>query len=126
MSFLEQKIEKQRKGNQAANIFHKAPNFFNCAQSILKTFQKEFKVEEIQIKDFKRYGGGRAQDGYCGALFAGMQLLKDQPELQNKLEKHFTSTTGSPKCSDIRGKRKLPCRKLVELTANLVEELQDK
>ena len=49
----------------------------NCSQSVAAGyFQKTGQGEEY-IEKFSGFGGGRAPEGYCGALYAAMQILGD-------------------------------------------------
>lgn len=50
---------------QASDFFHAEDNL-NCAQSVLKYFD----APAAQIAEFKAFGGGRAPEGLCGALYA--------------------------------------------------------
>ena len=55
--------------------FHLLPENLNCAQSVLKGFQKEFNITETEIENFRAWGGGRAEGGICGAVFAADRIL---------------------------------------------------
>ena len=61
---------------KASDYFHKEDSY-NCAQAVLKYFQKEYTVSQEIIDSYSAYGGGRAEDGLCGALYAAKFLLDD-------------------------------------------------
>ncbi|WP_185957550.1 C-GCAxxG-C-C family (seleno)protein [Saccharicrinis carchari] len=99
----------------AEQLFHGAEGY-NCAQAILKTFQKEFEVDEQAIVAAARNGGGRAEGGLCGALYAAHQLLGDNP-LQQKIDMDFIAKGSSVRCREIRTERRLSCKQCVSLAA---------
>ena len=121
-SFLKSKRRTQdyMKIKQALKLFHGQENY-NCAQAIFKTFQNEFNTPEYVINDARRKGGGRAENGYCGALYAGQQLLIGKPQLK-KLYSAFEQKGGSRRCREIKMAGKLSCKKCVVLAASVVEE----
>jgi hypothetical protein len=57
------------------HYFHALPENLNCAQAILKGFQKEFNISDQEIEEFRAWGGGRTKGGMCGALFAAERLF---------------------------------------------------
>ena len=62
------------------------------------------------LTEGKAFGGGRAKDGVCGALYAIGMIDKN---LYNKIEKDFEVEAGSLKCKDIKKIEKLSCRNCV-------------
>ena len=73
------------------------------------------------IDSYSAYGGGRAEDGLCGALYAAKTLLND-PEKPKLLNKEFSKKAGSVKCREILKLKKLPCADCVDLAARIVDE----
>ncbi|MFA7230136.1 MAG: hypothetical protein WC071_02585, partial [Victivallaceae bacterium] len=65
---------------KASDKFHKEENF-NCAQAVLKFFEDHPSVTVQDIADYKAWGGGRAPEGVCGAIFATGKILNDQEKL---------------------------------------------
>ena len=63
--------------NKSLSYFHIPPESLNCAQAILKGFQQEFGITDQEIEEFRNNGGGRAEGGICGALFAAEKLLRN-------------------------------------------------
>ena len=104
---------------KSEQYFHILPENLNCAQAILKGFQKEFSISDQEIEEYRAFGGGRVQDGICGALFSAGQLLKKagKPDITNE----FNSLTGGIHCKEIKG-HKFPCINCVRIADLLIEE----
>lgn len=107
---------KERK--KSIEYFHVAPENFNCAQSILKGFQEEFNLSEEEIETYRAWGGGRAENGVCGALFAAKRLIDKDKSI---LEKSFFENMGSIYCRELK-KNKERCEDCVMLADRLVED----
>ena len=93
----------------------------NCAQSVFIGFQKKHGVSDEVIVDAKAFGGGRADEGMCGALFAAVSMIKDGA-IKEQIVADFVKKAGSEKCREIRKIDKLKCDQCVELAANLMVE----
>ena len=107
----------QRK--KSDSYFHVLPEKLNCAQSILKGFQKEFNISEQEIEDYRAWGGGRAEGGVCGAVFAADRLLRQIG--MDWVAEEFKHVTGSLLCTYIKEK-KFTCAELVRLADELIEK----
>ncbi|PWI33249.1 hypothetical protein DI392_10330 [Vibrio albus] len=107
------------KSKQAAKYFH-GKEGYNCAQSVLKTFQQERNISEITIYQASALGGGRAEGGICGAIYSALMVSGDNQAAEKLLHK-FHQKTGSIYCTDIRESRE-GCRELVKLATSLAEE----
>jgi len=92
----------------------------NCAQSILRGFQDTAQVAEENIGAAKAWGGGRAEGGICGALYAAKQLADAETGAQ--LDEQFQAIAGSTLCRDIRCNGKLSCSGCVELAAKILHK----
>ncbi len=101
------------------HYFHTLPDNLNCAQAILKGFQKEFGISDHEIEEYRAWGGGRAEGGMCGALFAAERLLR-QIGKESVIE-DFRKKTGSVLCSDIKEKQ-FTCAEYVRIADELVEK----
>jgi hypothetical protein len=104
---------------KAKSLFH-GEEKYNCAQAILAAFQEKYDIPQQQIEQFKAYGGGRAEEGLCGALYAGLCLAKDEPA-KSKLKEAFEQNAGALTCKGIKGGSKLSCRECVGLAAATLE-----
>ena len=93
----------------------------NCAQSILRGFQDKCQVSDEQIAEAKKNGGGRAENGICGALHSAAHLARND-EIRQSLHERFIVHAGSDKCREIRGEGKLSCAGCVELAAKTLHE----
>ena len=97
----------------------------NCAQSVLRAFQTKYNISEEEIFLAKNLGGGRAEAGLCGALYAALRLI-DDPPIRHSLQKAFIKSAGSDKCREIRLAKRIPCENCVYLAASLLAECHDK
>ena len=93
----------------------------NCAQSVLRAFQEHHKISEDVIAKARHLGGGRADEGLCGALHAALQLAGD-PFTKQQLRSAFVSEAGSDKCREIRRAALIPCVECVKMAAKLLDE----
>ncbi len=105
---------------KASEYFH-GEEGYNCAQAILKAFQTEHSITQEKINSYSVYGGGRAEEGLCGALYAAKTLLNDQKKA-GQLKQAFTEKAGSCKCLEIMELKMLPCPDCVDLAAQIVDE----
>ena len=103
------------------NYFHAEPEKLNCAQAILKGFQQTFNVPDSRIAEFKLWGGGRAPEGICGALFAAEILLAEQGKPSIKEE--FKKKVGNIDCRSIKRINKTSCRDCVRIADELLEKI---
>ncbi|MDR2475846.1 MAG: redox-active protein [Bacteroidales bacterium] len=99
--------------------FHVKPENLNCAQSILKGFESELTISPSRIDEFRAYGGGRAKNGLCGALYAVETLLKEQGK-PSVLEK-FNTLAGDITCKAIKKNAKTSCLQCVKIADELLE-----
>jgi hypothetical protein len=81
---------------------------YNCAQAILKTFQDRLDINENQINSYVDYGGGKAENGICGALYAIKQLAGNA-ELIQKIVQQFKEEVGTIYCDEILELGRLSC-----------------
>lgn len=116
-------FHKKTKADTALKYFHKPPGYYNCAQSIFKAFQEEYIISNDDISEFSKYGNGKAKDGQCGAYFAAMELLKNDPELSEEFHNRFIEKSEHLSCFDIRFNYTMSCKNLVRLASDLLEEL---
>ncbi|MBO4804686.1 MAG: redox-active protein [Paludibacteraceae bacterium] len=113
-------MEKERECS--AVYFHRPPESLNCAQSIMKGFQKEFQVSDAEIEEFRAWGGGRAEGGLCGALFAADTLLKRRG--LGSIASGFEKRVGYKTCKEIKGKA-CSCPDCVRIADELLSEVME-
>ncbi|WP_321297227.1 C-GCAxxG-C-C family (seleno)protein [Marinifilum fragile] len=119
MSFF----HKRTKADTALKYFHKPPGYYNCAQAIFKAFQEEYQITNNQIVELAKYGNGKAPNGYCGAYYAALELIKDNPDLKEEFTRRFQEKSDYLTCFDIRFNYTMSCKNLVKLAANLLDEI---
>ena len=117
------------KNNEEEEIVAEAVKYFrnsdkkkrlNCAQSVLKAFQKRYDIPDDFIDSYAENGYGKAPKGYCGAFYAAKYFF-DKKNISSKvLENHFMKYAGSVLCKEIRKNRKLSCLKCVEEATRVV------
>ena len=105
---------------KANTFFRTEPEKLNCAQCIVKAFQAQLNIPEEVIAGFRKYGGGRAPEGICGALYAADYLLKQQGK--NSIQEEFREKAGAVMCRELKKKRKVSC----EMCVNIADELLEK
>jgi len=112
-------MEKPTNRIKSDQYFHTLPDNLNCAQAILKGFQKEFNITDQEIEEYRAWGGGRAKDGICGALFSAEGLLRriGKPGITEE----FNALAGDISCLDIK-KAKFPCKYCVQIADALLEK----
>ena len=104
---------------KSIDFFHRKPENYNCAQSILKGFQEEFGLDEGQVEEFRAMGGGRSPKGLCGAVYSADYLM----ELKNlpAVSPQFEEQVGALACREIKGNRLCSCQECIEIAHRLVE-----
>ncbi len=106
---------------KAEEFFHNKENKWNCCQAILKHFQKEAGLSDEEIeKMYRPCGGGKAEGGLCGALYAGEILTRQygMPSIKNS----FRSVAGGITCKELKGELKFPCVESIRLVEKLMTE----
>ena len=93
----------------------------NCAQSILKAFQEQKNISSDEISAARKLGGGKADNGTCGALHSALRLL-DDPEKKESVRKSFVEVAGSEQCREIRAQNLISCQQCVEIAARFLDK----
>jgi hypothetical protein len=105
---------------KASGKFHGAENY-NCAQAVLKFMDEQVSISPELLSEFKQFGGGRAPDGVCGALYAASHILKDG-KITGELAELFELKAGSKRCQEIKAAGRLSCAGCVDLAADFCSE----
>ena len=108
---------KSSNRTKSDKYFHLLPENLNCAQSVLKGFQPEFKVPNKEIEEFRAWGGGRAEGGMCGALYAAERLLHHIGK--ESVAEEFRQKAGGLLCTEIKDKQ-FSCAEYVRMADELV------
>ncbi|KAL7714766.1 C_GCAxxG_C_C family protein [Entamoeba marina] len=90
--------------------------------SAINEIAADYHANKKEIVLNPAYGGGRAPENYCGALYAAMQILGDEKKDQ-LIEKFKQGSQGCIKCKEIRGGNIIPCNQCVKNASKAIEEL---
>jgi hypothetical protein len=102
----------------ALAVFRRPPERLNCAQSVLAAWRDISGDGSIVLSDSKPFGGGRAPDGLCGALYAACIIA---PAKAEQLKSRFAARMGSLYCKELRAAKIHPCEACVAQAAELLE-----
>ena len=105
---LEEQIDKYFHGKEG----------YNCAQTVLRILKNNQNVQNISEEDIinaKAFGGGRAPDGYCGALYGALFASRDDYKKMQILN-DFQNIIGNLTCREIKQVNKKSCKECI-LTA---------
>lgn len=105
---------------KAKELFH-GKEGYNCAQAILAAFKEQFNISQETIDAHKKFGGGRAEDNTCGAIYALKAIIKDEKEYLN-LRNKFSEIAKSHQCKPIKKQQTLSCQECVVEAAKLLME----
>jgi hypothetical protein len=105
------------------NFLGKNNKRLNCYQAIIDAFQDKFKIPEQEINDGKIFGGGRAPDGFCGALYAVKVILEKNNGDITELMTDFMINDGGYRCADIRSARQTSCVECIEKAAQYLSSI---
>lgn len=106
---------------KAEQFFHCKPDNWNCCQAVMKAYQDKTNLTDQEIeKMYRPCGGGRAEGGLCGALYAAEELMKahNMPSVIDEFEKEAGGTT----CKVLKGEEKFPCLECVRLAEKLIAQ----
>jgi len=103
---------------KATDTFHHPDFNHNCAQAVAYHW-KELYPDTSVVEKYVEYGGGRAPQGKCGALFAAMNASPDHAQ---EIEQEFFQQVGATTCREIKTVSKTPCLRCVEVADLLVEK----
>lgn len=107
----------------ASQYFH-GKEGFNCCQAVLKAYAGLTGMTDEYISaEFRKFGGGRAPGGMCGAIYAAVILLENKPDELKAIMAEFVTKASSDSCRGIRMAGRLPCRDCVELTGELLADV---
>jgi len=104
----------------AKKLFHGREKY-NCAQAVLKAFQKYNNFSDMEIALHKSSGGGKAEGGVCGALFAA-KLQMERPDDKSALENSFREKARYLTCKEIKANKTLSCAQCVETAATILKK----
>ena len=100
----------------------------NCAMAVAYGYARATGKSEIDAvasaEMFRNFGGGKAPNGSCGALYAAKMM---QPDHAEAIEDFFKrGAQNFTKCSEIRPNKIIPCNRCVELAGEALDFLEAK
>lgn len=106
---------------RATKFFH-GEEGYNCAQAVLATYKDRYNFKQDLIDSYRQFGGGRAEENTCGAIYAIREIVKDERKyLEMRLL--FSEKASSYKCKEIKQLQKLSCLDCVKEVVKLIENL---
>ena len=99
----------------------------NCAMSVAYGNARATGKSEAEAvasaEMFRNFGGGKAPNGQCGALYAAKMM---QPDHAEAIEDFFKrGAQGFTRCKEIRPNKVIPCNRCVELAGEALDFLQN-
>jgi xanthine dehydrogenase molybdopterin-binding subunit B len=112
---LEREMTHITESDKAVSLYSQVPKEHNCAQAVAKAFGRDDLIVRL-----KSCGGGRAEGGLCGALYAALLMLPENKK--EEAEKQFCDRAGDILCKAIRREGKTPCVECVRIAADLASK----
>ena len=113
------KESRMGKPDLAVSLFH-GHDGFNCAQAIAAAFCDRCEADPGLIRECSSFGGGKAEGGLCGALYAAKRLAGGAAL---EVERRFAERCGETRCRALRKKTTTSCRDCVRIAAEILDEL---
>lgn len=106
---------------KAKELFHNKENNWNCAQAIIKSRQDILNISDENIElHYRSKGGGRAENGICGAIYAATKLMSEE-EAQRFIAQ-AEKDLGASTCKGLKGELKVACPGIVNYVDEKLEE----
>lgn len=106
------------------NFLGKDTKRLNCYQAVLEAFKEKFNISDEEIEQGLAFGGGKAPDGLCGAVYAvKMALEKNDKYDFNDFASSFLFDNGALRCSELKNLKK-SCLLCVEESAKYLEKIK--
>ena len=115
-------MEQNIKGKipQLAARYFQGQEGYNCAQAVLAISHELIGTTDNNISQATAWGGGRAENGYCGALYGALSLCPQ--EMHQEIIDEFNKRVGATRCREIRPYGLKPCQECVAIGSELVTE----
>lgn len=97
---------------EARRFFGLVPKTHNCAQAVV-----EIAGRAESVPPMAAHGGGRAPNGYCGALYGALAVTPE--ERHEAVKEEFAQRAGALTCKEIKGGSKTPCEDCVAIASAL-------
>ncbi len=112
-------MEDLKRKEKATYYFHHPEFLYNCAQAITH----KWGCDENLITEMRKCGGGRADEGNCGALHGALMVLKEK-RLKKEMLVSFSNRAGSNRCKEIKKEGQITCHECVAIADEILYELQ--
>ncbi|QSH41191.1 hypothetical protein P0136_09320 [Lentisphaerota bacterium ZTH] len=104
---------------KASEHFRKGEKL-NCAQAVARFAEQFCKRSTDFVARHSDHGGGKAPEGYCGALYAALEYLNSDNKTFAKQQ--FKKLAGSTRCREIRKSKRLTCPECVDLAGDCIRK----
>lgn len=104
--------------DRALELFESVPRNHNCAQAVACGCGRDDLYGELAP-----CGGGRAEGGMCGALYAALKMVPESAK--GVAADEFSAGLGSTGCRELKLVHRVSCSKCVESGAVLVEKYRE-
>lgn len=105
---------------KASETFHHPVYKHNCAQAIAAKYQRLFADPDVVAK-MQANGGGRAEGGLCGALYAAMQAMPDKAE---EIKTAFANqASGDVTCKALKQNGRVACTRCIDIADEVLASL---
>lgn len=109
--------------SRATGYFHLKPYNWNCAQSIHKAVQAHTGLSDEQIElSYRSKGGGRAEGGLCGAIYAVRNIIGEGSQAAERATEEFRQITSGTTCSELKGRCGRSCLELVAVAEQILDK----
>lgn len=120
--YMNHEQEPHLSASKAAGYFHQTPHNWNCAQSIHKAAQGRTGLSDEQIElSYRPKGGGRAEGGLCGAIYAVRSIIGEGSQAAEDATEEFRQTTSGLTCAELKGRCGRSCQELVAVAEQILQ-----
>jgi len=97
----------------------------NCARSIAEPFKERLALTAELLEHFAACGGGRAPEGYCGAIHAALTIAgKEAPDRIQEIRDFFIRNAGALQCREIKAQKKMGCLDCIGYAAKFLAQVK--
>lgn len=105
---------------KASETFHNPQYGHNCAQAVANKWVEKYPNKATVVSEMQANGGGRAEGGLCGALYAAMKAC---PEKAEEIKAAFASRVGDVTCKEIKQNMKASCPLCVDIADEILTSI---
>lgn len=116
-------VEKKTISMKASETFHNPAFGHNCAQAVAYKHTQLYANPSTIVEEMKANGGGRAESGLCGALYAAMKAC---PQFAEQIKEEFVKQAGFATCNELKQSAKVPCPRCVDIADEILAKVTNK